>query len=132
MSYSNGIQTTYFTLAAALDTSAVFGTYPSLENAKGGGLTGRITGFAVYCTAELTTTDTLISIGDGTDPNAYGVITVPPTATAAVALVTFVDGPDTDSTNGLSRIPVDSKIVLTSNGGAAAGDGDVYLTIEWS
>jgi len=133
MSYSNGIQTTYFTLAAAIDTAAVTSTWPSLESAQGGGLTGRITGCAVLCTVQLTGAGpSVLSIGDGTDANAYGTISVPDTAAGALAAITYTDGPTVDSTNGLSRIPADSLIVVTSDGGHTAGDGDIYLTVEWS
>ena len=133
MSYSNGIQTTYFTLAAAIDTAAVTSSWPSLDSPNGVGLTGRITGMSVYCTVQLTGAGpSILSIGDGTDANAYGTISVADTAAGAQAVLTYVDGPATDATNGLSRIPVDSIIVITSDGGHTAGDGDIYLTIEWS
>ncbi len=126
MSYSNGQQVTYVVSGAAIDTAAIFGRFPSLEHPENGGLTGRIVGFNVLCTVQLTGgAPSVISIGDGSDADAYGTITVPDTAANARAAATYAAGV-------LSRIPADSVIVLTSSGGHTAGDGDVYLMVEWS
>jgi len=133
MSYSNGIQTTYIAAGAAIDTAAVIGRFPALEHPENGGLTGRIVGVMVQCTVQLTGAGpSVISIGDGSDANKFGTISVADTAANARAVVTFTDGETVDSTNGSNRIPADTVITLTSDGGHTAGDGDVYLVVEWS
>lgn len=126
MSYSNGQQTTFVAAAAAIDTAAVIGTFPTIEHPENGGLTGRIIGLMVLCTVQLTGAGpSVISIGDGTDADAYGTFSIADTAAGARAEVTYTPGV-------ASRIPADGIIVLTSDGGHTAGDGDVYLMVEWS
>ena len=124
MSYSNGIQTTHFFDGAAIDTDAAFVGGENIPAIAG--LTGRVTSITVYCTVQLTTSTSRIEIGvAGGDQDGYAYLDVP--ASAVGAIVTGV-------TAGVlgNRIAADDAWQISSDGGAAAGDGDVLVTVEWS
>jgi len=124
MSYSNGIQTTHFFDGAALDTDAVLVGGENIPAIAG--LTGRVTSITVYCTVALTTNPTIIEIGvAGGDQDGYAYLSVPASSVGTIT---------TGVTAGAlgNKIAADDAWQISSNGGAAAGDGDVLVTVEWS
>ncbi len=117
MSYSNGFTAAY--RFPAIDMAASF-----LAFIKGpAGMCGRLVGVGSTITVDTTTNPTVFDIGSSTDPNAYGTHSVP----VGVAEV---------NQNALTRgvletIPADAQVEVAGDGGAAAGDGDVIVYIEW-
>ena len=118
MSYSNGFVAVYTFPDFTFDTGLeVFIKGPP-------GLEGRLVSVATVITTATTSTVTLIEVGSQTDPNAYGTHTVP-VGIAEVSQNVLVRGVD-------ERIPADGLVTVVGNGGAAAGDGDIHVMIEWS
>jgi len=117
MRYSNA-----FTAAhrfPAIDMAAAF-----LGFIKGpAGMEGRLVGVGSTITVDTTTTATIFVIGNSVDPNEYGTHTVP-IGVAEVSQNVLVRGVS-------ERIPADTQVEVAGNAGAAAGDGDVIVYIEW-
>lgn len=119
MSYSEGYQSAVYRFpAAAIDTAAVIGNIVGPA-----GKQGKVTGVAYYITVATTVAASTISIGDGTDVDAYVTMAVP-IASIGDTGNTIVDGVD-------STIDADSLVVVQSDGGATAGDGDILVYINW-
>lgn len=118
MSYSNPTTCCYRFPAAAIDTDGEIGrlTGPS-------GMKGRLVDIGYAITVATTVAASQINIGDGTDEDAYGYISVPVASIGAVG-------------NGMTRgadeeIAADSTVTVFSDGGSTAGDGDILVTIDW-
>ncbi len=117
MSYSNGFTAAY--RFPAIDMAASF-----LAFIKGpAGMCGRLVGVGSTITVDTTSTVTIYEVGSSADPNAYGTHTVP-VGVAEVSQNALVRGVD-------ETIPADGQVEVAGDGGAAAGDGDVIVYIEW-
>lgn len=118
MAYDNPIHATYRFPAAAIDTAGSIGTVVGPA-----GKTGRLLGISSVVTVQTTTNPSNITVGSDSDADAYGTHVVPAAAVGT-------------TTNGLTRgvtqvIPADSDVEIASDGGAAAGDGDIIVHISW-
>lgn len=130
MSYSDPVIVTHVVKAATVSGAAIIARFPTPVAENGISLVGRIVSFGAVATTATTVAVTALSLGDGTDANAYGVITVPITTINTRAALTFVDGPATDSTNGLKEV-ASGLIVVTSDGGSTAGAIDLEITVAY-
>ncbi len=116
----NDGQRTYQFLNAALDTAAIFGRIQGPA-----GKVGRLTGVEWHITAELTTNPTVLTFD-----HAVALPLLPTVSVAAAA--TNLGGSATEAElKAGAEFLADTIIECTSNGGAAAGDADVTITIQW-
>jgi hypothetical protein len=104
--------------AATLSTGAVIGRIIGPAGKR-----GRLIDVGVIVTTGVTVAANTLSVGDGTDADAYGVHTTPVAAAAS-------------GHNGIVRgvdevIDANSVVVLTTGGECTAGAGDVLVTIGW-
>lgn len=118
MSYDQGIHATYRFPAAAVDTDAAIGTIVGPAGKK-----GRLLDVASIVTVEVTVASSAINVGNADNDARYGVHTQPIGAAGV-------------TTNGITRgsseyIPADTDVVVSSDGGATAGDSDIVVHIVW-
>ena len=83
------------------------------------GMQGRLESIVAVNTTEVTTTPSAIEIGDGTTTDLFGSLSIPASAINAVTNETVV------STIDEALIPANSRVVISTDGGAAAGDAPV-------
>ena len=121
MSYEHPIYSTYTLPAFALDT-----TTAALSIRGPSGRKGVLIDLSCVVTVTTTTNPTVITLGDATDADAYGTLTVAAVTAASTAIYSAVIT-DTDD----NMMPADTTIILVSDAGAAAGDGDIVMTIAW-
>jgi len=129
MSYSNGVQQTYFFGAFAGVSTAgqsadkITGPY---------GKTGRV--LAVNAVANVATTVAASSLtlrNNVTTTEIYARMAVPITAIEG-AIGDFTIDDVSDSAVDTGRIPANAVLELDGDGLATAGNLDVWVTIEWS
>ena len=127
--YSGGIQQTYFFGAFAGVSAA--GQSPDKITGPAG-LTGRV--LSINAVANVATTSAASSFtlrNNVTTTEIYARMAVPITAIElAIGAFTIDDVSDTPVDTG--RIPADAVLELDGDGLAAAGNLDVWVTIEWS
>lgn len=118
MSYSNPTTCCYQfpveTISAAAILQRIIG--PS-------GLQGRLVDIGFVTTTGTTDASSTIDVGLTGDVDAFGTLTVPIQAAAAV-------------TNGMTRgtdedIPADTVLEVSANGECTAGAGDIIVVIDW-
>ena len=121
ITYDQPLRMTYTILAAAIDTLSA-----NLQSVAGPkGLQGRLESIVAVNTAGVTVAASAIEIGDGTTTDLYGSLSVPVSAVNLVANTTVV------STIDGALIPADSRVVISTDGGATAGDANLFVTIAW-
>jgi len=116
----NDGQRTYQFMSAALDTGAIFGRLQGPA-----GKIGRITGVEWHVVAELTTNPTSVTFDTAAGLTTPVDVTVPATAINLGGSATAAELAAGD------ELPADTIVECTSDGGAAAGDADVTVTIQW-
>ena len=116
----NDGQRTYQFMSAALDTAAIFGRIQGPA-----GKIGRLVGVEWHVIAELTTNPTVVTFD-----TAAGLTVLPQTSVAAALINLGGSATEAELLLG-DEFPADTIIECTSNGGAAAGDADVTVTIQW-
>lgn len=123
--YDNPVHITYTLAAAAVDASA---TLLSVQGPFG--LQGKLVAVGAVVTTAVTVAATEIEIGDGTDKDKFGSLTI------AIASSGVGFNNATLSTNTLTQdagtlIAANEKVVISTTGAATAGDADVTVTIAW-
>lgn len=118
MSYANGISALYqFPAIDLATTSEMWIKGPS-------GAEGRLIGVSSVITVTTTTANVVVTVGTQADPDAYCAVHTIPFDVAEVSQNGFTRGAD-------ERIPADTLISVIQDGGADAGDGDLFILIEW-
>ena len=129
MSYSNGIQCTYFFGAFA----GVSAAGQSADKITGpDGKTGRVV--AISAVANVATTGAASSFtlrNNVTTTEIYASMAVPVTAIEG-AIGPFVIDDQGASPTHVGRIPAGAVLELNGDGAATLGDLDIWVTIEWS
>lgn len=118
-SYDNPIVMTYeFLASAAISSEADIGKISGPA-----GKTGRVLDVTTVVTTGVTDAAGVISLGDGTDEDAYGTLSVPVSSAGAVknGLVAGVD----------ETIPADAAVTVHGGGEATAGAVNVFVVIAW-
>lgn len=118
MSYDQGIHATYRFPTAAVDTDGVIGRIVGPAGKK-----GRLLDVASIVINEVTIAPSAINIGNADNDARYGVHTQPIGAAGV-------------TTNGITRgaseyVPADTDVVVSSDGGATAGDSDIVVHMVW-
>lgn len=119
MTYDEPVYTTVNLQAASLSAAARLGS-----TSGPAGKRGRVVAISVAVTTDTTVADTIVSVGDGFDADAYGTLTVPVTTANAVINAATVGTDDT-------LIPANGWVTIECDGGATAGAGDVTVVIAW-
>jgi hypothetical protein len=120
MAYDNPITISYQAQAATISAAATL-----LRGVGPAGKKGRLVDIGFVTTTGTTDAATELRVGTVADPDAYGILSIPIQAAAAV-------------TNGVTSymtsanlIPANSYFALASDGGCTAGAGTIILTIDW-
>ena len=121
IAYDNPLRMTYTLPASAVDT---IGTKLSVMGPAG--KSGRLAAMGAVVTTATTTTVSIISVGITGTLGKFGSLTIP----VGAAVVTTANA-IVDLTTDANLIPADTPILITSDGGSAAGDADVTVTIDW-
>lgn len=116
----NDGQRTYRFALAALDTAAIFGRIQGPA-----GKVGRLTGVEWVVINELTTNPTVLTFD-----HAVALPLLPTVSVAAAAAALGGSATEAELKAGAEFL-ADTIVECTSNGGAAAGDADVNITIQW-
>jgi len=116
----NDGQRTYSFMSAALDTAAIFGRIQGPA-----GKVGRLVGVEWHIVAELTTNPTVVTFDHA------AALTALPTISVAAAAINLGGSATEAELKAGAEFRADTIIECTSNGGAAAGDADVHVTIQW-
>ncbi len=111
---------TYQFMNAALDTAAIFGRIQGPA-----GKVGRLVGVEWHVVAELTTNPTVLTFDHAV------ALTDLPTVSVAAAAINLGGAATAAELKAGAEFLADTIIECTSNGGAAAGDADVTVTIQW-
>ena len=124
MSYDNALTITYKFPAAAVDTAAVMGRLRGPD-----GLKGRIRSMDYVMVAATTVAVSNLIVGIAADTDKFASSVVP---------ITAINGGASDvtlaadaATGEKAIIDADADVIITSDGGATAGDCDIYITIDW-
>lgn len=118
MAYDAPIYGTYRFPAAAVDTDAIIGRI-----AGPAGKVGRVVSVTSVVTVEVTGAAAVVSVGNADNDGRYATHSVPVGAAGTITR---------DFTKGATdEIPADTAVVVSSNGAATAGDGDVTVIVEW-
>lgn len=120
MSYDNPIYQTITLPAAAVDANA---TLTQIVGPRG--LKGRLVSIGSVVLNALTDAASLVEIGDGTSVVKYGSLSIPVSSANAVA------NNATISTSDSNLIAANSRVVISADGGATAGDADLTVTFAW-
>lgn len=118
------IKATYQFLAADLNTDAVIGLILGPKGKR-----GRLLAWGVLCTVSLTGSTGLLEIGTAGSVTKFATLTLPNTTAIA-----RVDGVEVEKYSGnLTRVGInpDEVVRIGCDGVATAGDGNVFITIEW-
>jgi len=118
MSYSNPQTMLYRFPAATVSAAAIVGRIISPA-----GKSGRLVDIGFVTTTDTTVAICTIDVGLTADVDAFGTLSVPIQAAAAV-------------TNGMTRgtdndIPADTVVEVSANGECTAGAGDILVAIDW-
>lgn len=116
---SNGRRTYQF-MNAALDTAAIFGRIQGPA-----GRVGRLVGLEIHAVAALTTNPTIVTFDHAV------ALTGLPTVTFAALAINLGAAATLAELKAGAEFLADTIIECTSDGGAAAGDADVTVTIQW-
>ena len=120
MAYDNPIRMTYEFLAnAAISSEADIGKISGPY-----GKVGKIREVTTVVTTGVTVAAGLISFGDGSDEDAYGIHTVPVSSAGAVANNVFVAGV-TD------EIPANEAVTIHGGGESTAGAVNLFVVVDW-
>ena len=130
MSYSDGIQQTYFFGAFAGVSSAG----QSSDKISGPpGLTGRVIAMNAIANVATTVAASSFTLRDNvTTTNIYASLAVPVTLIEVGITSSMVIDDTGDSATHVGRIAAGTALELNGDGGATAGNLDVWVTIEWS
>ena len=129
MSYSNGIQQTYF-FGAFAGVSAI-GQSPD-KIAGPDGLTGRMVAMNAVTNVATTSAASSFTLRNNvTTTEIYARMAVPVTA-IELAVGPFTIDDDDAVPVDTPRIPAGAVLELDGDGLAVAGNLDVWVTIEWS
>lgn len=120
MNYDQPIYQTITLAAAAVDTDATL-----MQIVGPAGKTGRLESISSVVLNAVTVAASLIEIGDGTTVTKYGSLSIPISSANAVANAATI------STSDSNLIAADSRVVISADGGATAGDADVTVTFAW-
>lgn len=119
--YDLPLSITYTIAAAAIDTASA----DLLSVAGPAGMSGRVDSIVAVNTAAVTGAASLIRVGDDSDNDKFATLSVPVSADNAV----------TNNFTGLTTddnlIPADSRVIISTDGGATAGDANLFVTISW-
>lgn len=118
-SYHSDVRT-YTISAATLSTDADL-----LKIAGPYGKSGRVIGVECCVTTAVTVAANLISIGSGSDEDAYATLSV------AVGAAETVANNFTDLTSDSNLITADTAVLVHTGGECTAGAGTITLTISW-
>lgn len=121
ITYDQPLRMTYQIDAAAVDTLSA----NLLSVAGPEGLQGRLESIVAVNTTGVTGAASAVEIGDGTTTDLFGSLEVPISSADAVANTTVV------STLDETLIPADSRVVISTDGAATAGDANIFVTIAW-
>lgn len=121
ITYDQPLRMTYQIAAAAIDTLSA--NLLSIAGPKG--LQGRLEAVVAVNTTAVTAAASAVEIGDGTTTDLYGSLSVPISSANVVANTAVV------STLDETLIPADSRVVISTDGGATAGDANLFVTIAW-
>lgn len=127
--YDNGDVRTYKFAAAALETSAIIGRFLGPLGKR-----GRVRGIEVQLTVATTDTATILSVGvNGATAPASISIPVLAINLGHVATAAELALAGADEVAGVNDVilTADTQVEVDTNGGCTAGDGDVYVTVEW-
>lgn len=116
----NNGRRTYTFFAAALDTAAIFGRIQGPA-----GKVGRLVGMEWHVVAELTTNPSVVTFDHA------AALTDLPTVSVAAAAINLGGAATRAELKAGAEFRADTIIECTSDGGAAAGDADVTVTIQW-
>lgn len=119
MSYSNPTTITYSFPAAAVDTDAVIGYL-----AGPSGMKGHVAAVITVVTVEVTVAAAVLTLGVSGDLDAY-------VSAASVAIGAAGTVSNTFTRGATVEIPADTAVILESGGEATAGDGNVFVVIDW-
>ena len=120
----NGHRTYAMGLGSA--TPIAFDTVTAYGQISGpAGKVGRVVGFEWVVTITTTTNPTVF------DLDTAGGLTVPFTSSIAVATAPAAGAATAAEMSAATEFPADTPIVITSDAGAAAGDGYLTITVAW-
>ncbi len=119
--YDQPLVMTYQVDAAAVDTLSA----NLLSIAGPEGMQGRLESIVAVNTTEVTVAASAVEIGDGSTTDLFGSLSIPASAVNAVANTAVI------STVDAALIPADSRVVISTDGGATAGDANLFVTIAW-
>lgn len=120
MAYERPVYSTY-TLPAATISSAA--TLLRIVGPKG--MTGVLAGISAVITTEATGSDTELRVGVSGDADKFGTLTVP-----ASAVGTAHNGADLSPADE-NLLPVDTTVLIATDGGGTAGAADIAVTVGW-
>lgn len=118
--YHAPLRTTHVLAAATLSSLAQLLTF-----AGPAGKQGRVDSISVAVTTGTTVAATVVSVGDGTDVDAYGTLSVPIASAGAVA------NDSVSLTDDDNLIPADGLVSIETDGGCTAGAGTITVVIAW-
>lgn len=102
------------------------------------GAAGRIYDYGITNVTEAFTADTLpsyVSVGDGSDADAYGEeVSLATTAIGSLASLRTTYRTDQMDTYLVGDIPADQEVTVTATaptGGTPAGIGSLFLVVDW-
>jgi len=119
--YDNPVRIPYQIDAAAIDTA----NSNLLSVAGPKGMTGRLAGIIAVNTTAVTVAAAAVNVGDGSTDDLYGSLSVP------VSAVNTVANDYVDSTTDANQMPADTRVVISLDGGATAGDANLIVLIDW-
>jgi len=106
--------------AVALDTATVIGQIQGPP-----GKVGRVVGFEYVVTVTTTTNPTVIDI------DTVAGLTAPFSTSIPVLTAPLGGSATAAELKAGAELPADTVVQINSNAGAAAGDGDVVVTVQW-
>lgn len=118
--YDNPIVISYTIPAADMSTDAT-----ELQIVGPPGLEGKLLGIEGVLTVATTTAASELTVGTAANDDAFGILAIP------VALINTIHNAPTIFTNDALRMAADTRVVIASDGGAAAGTLAVIVTIGW-
>ena len=120
---SRGRRTYSFGLGAA---AVAFDTVTAYGQISGpAGKVGRVVGFEWVVSVETTTNPTVFDIDTGAGLTTPFTSSIPATAAGTAGAATAAEFAAAD------ELPADTPAIITSDAGAAAGDGYLAITVVW-
>ena len=121
---NSGRRTYSFGLGAALPIA--FDTLTAYGQISGpAGKVGRVVGFEYVVTVTTTTNPTVFDI------DTVAGLTLPFTTSIPAATAPAAGAATAAELKAGAELPADTPIVITSDAGAAAGDGYLAITVQW-